>query len=163
VDNHHDAPAARGTNLALRARDHTERAQAHDRRRPLHRPVLRNGRWRGLRLTIRAPTSTPLAQPRYALTIREAAAQPARQAPLNPSLSRWLPLIPHRTRHRFATTNASRETNALRTTNAPRPLRSGAITMQQSRQPPLNPAGWHACCNHWNAPCHSAPDKGKVS
>jgi len=47
--------------------------------------------------------------------------------------------------------------------SGPRPLRSGAFTMQQSRQPPFNPTGWHACCNHWNAPCHSAPDKGKVS
>ena len=44
------------------------------------------------------------------------------------------------TPHRFATTNTRRETNASRTTNAPRPLRSGAFTMQQSRQPPLNPA-----------------------
>ena len=34
VDNYHNAPAARGTNLALRARDHIERAQAHDRRSP---------------------------------------------------------------------------------------------------------------------------------
>ena len=31
------------------------------------------------------------------------------------------------------------DTNNRRTTNAPRPLRSGAFTMQQSRQPPLNP------------------------
>jgi hypothetical protein len=67
----------------------------------------------------------------HASPIRTSAAQPARQAPLNPGLSRWLlPLVPHRTRHRFATTNASSETNAHRTTNAPRPLRSGAFTMQ---------------------------------
>ena len=32
-----------------------------------------------------------------------------------------------------------------------------------SRASPLNPAGWHAYCNHWNAPCHYAPDKDKVS
>ncbi len=107
VDNHHDDPA--------------DRAQAHDRRRPRHPPVLRNGGWRGLRLTIRNSTSTPLARPSNTpLTIRTSAAQPARQAPLNPGLSRWLlPLVPHRTPHRFATTNASRETNARRTTNAP--------------------------------------------
>jgi hypothetical protein len=65
--------------------------------------------------------------------------------------------------HRFATTNARRETNTSRTTNAPRPLRSGAFTMQQSRQPPLNPTGWHAYCNNWNAPCHFAPEKDKIS
>jgi len=51
--------------------------------------------------------------------------------PLNPGLSRWLlPLVPHRTRHRFATTSAGSDTNASRTTNAPEPLRSGAFTMQ---------------------------------
>ena len=100
--------------------DPADRAQAHDRRRPRHPPVLRNGGWRGLRLTIRDSTSTPLARPRYALTIRTSAAQPARQTSLNPGLSRWLlPLVPHRTPHRFATTNARRETNASRTTNAP--------------------------------------------
>ena len=27
--------------------------------------------------------------------------------------------------------------------------------------PPLNPTGWHACCNHWNAPCHSLRTKTK--
>ena len=35
------------------------------------------------------------------------------------------------------TTNTS---NAGRPTNVPRPLRSGACTMQEARQPPLNPA-----------------------
>ena len=45
-----------------RARNHIQRAQAHDRRRPRHHPVLRNGWWRGLRLTIRDSTSTPLAR-----------------------------------------------------------------------------------------------------
>ena len=34
--------------------------------------------------------------------------------------------------------------------------------MQQSRQPPFNPTGWHACCNHWNAPCHSLRTKAKL-
>ena len=68
---------------------------------------------------------------RIRLPIRTSAAQPARQAPLNPGLSRWLlPLVPVRTPHRFATTSASNETNARRTTNAPGALRSGAFTMQ---------------------------------
>ncbi len=57
----------------------------------------------------------------HATTIRTSAAQPARQAPLNPGLSRWLlPLVPHRTRHRFATTNASSETNAHQNHQRPR-------------------------------------------
>ena len=34
VGNHHDAPAARGANLAPRARDHSEHAGAHHRRSP---------------------------------------------------------------------------------------------------------------------------------
>jgi len=55
VDNHHDDPA-----------DH---AQAHHRRRPRHHPVLRNGWWRGLRLTITNSTSTTLARLRYAIAI----------------------------------------------------------------------------------------------
>ena len=66
--------------------------------------------------------------PELEAVVRGAASAPG---PLNPGLSRWLlPLVPHRTPHRFATTNARRETNASRTTNAPRPLRSGAFTMQ---------------------------------
>ncbi len=40
VDNHYDAPAARGANPALRARDLIEYAQPHDRRRPRQPPVL---------------------------------------------------------------------------------------------------------------------------
>ena len=57
----------------------------------------------------RRSTALPLRAVEYALPIRTSAAQPARQAPLNPGLSRWLlPLVPHRTRHRFATTNARR-------------------------------------------------------
>jgi len=46
VDNHHHEPA--------------DRTRAHDRRRPRHPPVLRNGGWRGLRLTINNSTSPPL-------------------------------------------------------------------------------------------------------
>jgi len=92
-------PRYAGINLALRARQHIERDQAHDRRRPLHRPVLRNGRWRGLRLTFRNSTSTPLARPRYSLAIPSS--------------------LGVRPRSRFATTNTRRETSASRTTNAP--------------------------------------------
>ena len=65
-------------------------------------------------------TALPLRAVEHASPSRTSAAQPARQAPLNPGLSRWLlPLVPHRTPHRFATTNTSCETNATRTTNAP--------------------------------------------
>jgi len=39
-------------------------------------------------------------------------------------------LVSVRTRSRFATSNARHETNASRTSNVPRPLRSGAVTMQ---------------------------------
>ena len=47
--------------------------------------MLRNGDWRGLRLTVCNWISTPLARPRYALTIRTSADQPARQAPSTPA------------------------------------------------------------------------------
>ena len=76
-------PRYAGTNLALRARHHIERVQAHDRRRPRHPPVLRNGGWRGLRLTIRHSTALPLRAVEYAFPIRTSAAQPARQAPVS--------------------------------------------------------------------------------
>ena len=127
-----------------------QRAQAHDRRSPLHPPVLRNGggggcgsrqefnqhtagairyasRFQPALAFDRAPASRRRTRPHNS-NVRGAASAPG---PLNPGLSRWLlPLVPRRTPHRFATTNASRETNASRTTNAPRPLRSGAFTMQ---------------------------------
>ena len=57
--------------------------------------------------------ANPLRAVEYASPTRTSAAQPARQAPPNPGLSRWLlPLVPVRTSPRFATTNARRETNA---------------------------------------------------
>ena len=87
------------------------------------RPRNSNPHWRS--------TAPPLRAVEHASPIRTSAPHPARQAPPNPGLSRrLLPLAPHRTPHRFATTNAPLETNAASNSNAPRPLRSGAFTMQ---------------------------------
>ena len=102
------------------ARNHDNASRPTTAAGPRHPLCCRNGGGGGLRLAVNNSTNPPLARPRYALAIRTSAAQPARQAPLNPGLSRWLlPLVPVRTSHRFATTNASTETNARRTTNAP--------------------------------------------
>ena len=120
------------------------------------------------RTRIPIPTSPAVQRPpasrrRIRLAKSNVREQSARQSPLHPPpVTLPASLVPVRLSLRFAPSNARRETNASRTSNAPRPLRSGAITMQQSRQPPFNPTGWHACCNHWNAPCHFASDKDQV-
>ena len=78
-----DARSLRWGNVSHSARGgvnnhHIKRAQAHDRRSPLHPPVLRNGGWRGLRLTARNSTSTPLAAPRTRITLTDQPSQSQR-------------------------------------------------------------------------------------
>ena len=129
-----------------------DRAQAHDRRRPRHPPVLRNGGWRGLRLTIRDSTSTPLARPRYALTIPTSpGVRPrSRFAPSNTPRQVERPRRSQRARppstpachagcfrsfHIERPTASRPRTRATKPTPAgprtpPEPLRSGAFTMQ---------------------------------
>jgi hypothetical protein len=82
----------------------------------------------------------PLRAVEYALPIRTSAEQPARQAPLHPSLSRCLlPLAPRRTAHRFATTNARRETNASRTTTPPDRFVRARLRCSSRASLPLTP------------------------
>ena len=132
--------------------DPADRAQAHDRRRPRHHPMLRNGWWRGLRLTIRDSTSTPLARPRYAIAIPTSiGVRPrSRFAPSNTPRQVERPRRSQRARppstpachagcfrsfHIERATASRPRTPAAKPTPVeprppPEPLRSGAFTMQ---------------------------------
>src|ERR1035437_4765074 len=95
------------------------------------------------------------------LTNCASTAWPCGVGPPQPRLSRWLlPLVAHRTSHRFATTNARRETNASRTTTAPRTLRSGGGRQGACQRPPFPLGRCHAPCFSPAAlPLRSGKDK----
>jgi hypothetical protein len=80
VDNHHDAPAPRGTNLALRARDHSERAQTHDRRSPLHPRCFATGVPGSCGSHSDNSTALPLRDLRRRSQFQPRRPQPSRQA-----------------------------------------------------------------------------------
>ena len=124
-------PVPPGTRALARAQPRRTSTRARSPQSPPP-PMLAQRGFRGPAACVCGnSTSPPLRAVEHALTIRTSAEQPARQAPCNPGLSRWLlPLAPVPMPHRFATTKASSETNASRTTTPPRPLRSGAFTMQ---------------------------------
>ena len=80
-----------------------------------------------------APSNTPwqFGRPRSSQRARP---------PSTLSLSRWLlPLVARRTPHRFATTNARRETNASRTTNAPDRFVRARLRCSSRASLPLTP------------------------
>jgi hypothetical protein len=136
-----------------------EEAAAHDQQLDQHHAAATSIRHRDSNQHWRS-SALPLRAVEQALPIPTSAAQPARQANACHAGCFRSFHIERPTASR-PPTRVSKRTPAERRA-PPGPLRSGAFTMQQSRQPPFNPTGWHACCNHWNAPCHFAPEKTKL-
>ncbi len=81
-------------------------------------PMLRNGGWRGLRLTIRNSTSTPLAQPLTRLP--------------HPSIP------PHRTPSRFAPSNTPCQFGRPRRSQRARPSQPRPVTLAASARATSN-------------------------
>jgi hypothetical protein len=124
-------------------------------------PPLRDHERQSRNQHLATSNALPLRAVEYAFPIPTSAPHPARQAPLNPGLSRrLLPLAPHRTPHRFATTPARRETNAGTTTSVPGSLRSGGGRQGACQQPPFPLAAVTHPANR-PPPCHFAPEKTK--
>jgi len=99
-------------------------------------PPLRDHERQSRNQHLATSNALPLRAVEHAFPVPTSAPQPARQAPLNPGLSRrLLPLAPHRTPHRFATTNARLETKALSNSNVP-----GAATFGRSHDAVVAPA-----------------------
>ena len=115
----------------LISRSQTKTCSHHDRRCLLHSPLLRNGEWRRQRLTFRTSTSTPLARPRYAPTIRTSTCvRPRfRFAPSNTPCRLERPRRSRRARLTPVTLAAS----ARSTSNAP-PLRDHEHQPRNQRQ-----------------------------
>jgi hypothetical protein len=93
----------------------------------------------------------PLRAVEYALAIRTFATQPARQAPLHPQ-----PVT------LAASARCTSNVPPLRDHERPRTASFGRGYDAVVAPASLNPAGWHAYCNNWNAPCHFAPKKTKL-